>query len=115
MKYALSISAFLLILFAETSGNACQPTPVCHVIVWCMDPENGHEYSKPITDAANGGSGQGIGDNTAACQHKYGTSKSFDWPVNWLVKWDDISGGCRNPDYAFIGKIALGGHTACEP
>jgi hypothetical protein len=59
-------------------AHACDPHGVCLDIQWCMS-SSGHEFSGPITNAATGGDGNGVGVDTAACQHKYGTKTQ---PIN---------------------------------
>jgi hypothetical protein len=94
----------LPLAFAFSSfAYACDPHAVCLDIQWCMS--NGKEFSGPISTAARGGDGNGIGVDTAACQHKYGTKNQ---PVNW----GNVSASCSNTDYAAIGKKALGGSSA---
>jgi hypothetical protein len=85
-------------------ASACDPHAVCLDIQWCMTSQ-GREYATPIRTAASKGDGNGVGVDTAACQHKYGTRTQ---PVNW----NNVSRGCSNVDYAAIAKKALGGSSA---
>jgi hypothetical protein len=103
MKTRFGILA--LAFFAVGTGNAwaCNTRGTCLGIQWCMNGANGHEFSGPITQAATNGDGNGVGVDTAACQHKYGQHST-------PPSWDGDSAGCSNPDYAALGKKALGGN-----
>jgi hypothetical protein len=91
-------------LLFSSLASACEPRAVCLGIQWCTVDANGHEFAKPIRTAAGTGDGNGVGVDTAACQHKYGTKTQ---PIGW----DNVSAGCKNDEYALIGKKALGGSS----
>lgn len=102
MRY-LCLAATAAVLSSVLSSSlaaACEPRPVCINIQWCMTG-SGHEYNDALIKAAQQGDGNGVGVDTAACQHKYGQKTPQGW--------DSVSAGCTNSDYAAIGKKALGG------
>ncbi len=101
-----AMSGALLVVLSSSLAAACDPRPVCINIQWCMGG-SGHEYSKALIEVAKAGDGNGVGVDTAACQHKYGQKTPHGW--------DSVSAGCTKPDYAALGKKALGGNPgSCD-
>lgn len=105
--FALAVAAASALFTLDHAAAACRnPHSTCLDIQWCMTP-SGREFSGPITTAARNGDGNGVGVDTAACQHKYGQPGPGG-------SWDTVSAGCSNPEYAAIGKKALNGVPACD-
>jgi hypothetical protein len=103
-KAVLGLLVGLTSLFAGFGqANACDARGTCLGIQWCLSVNQGREYAGPIADAIKNGDANGIGVDTAACQHKYGQGG-----------WDRDSAGCNATDYTVLGKKALGGPAACD-
>jgi hypothetical protein len=86
-------------------STACDTVATCKGIAFCinkLDAGNA-DTSKAISTAASHGDGNGVGVDTAACQHKFGGGS-----------WDAASAGCTNADYAALGKKALNGSAGCD-
>jgi hypothetical protein len=99
----------VLFILAAQSGSAlaCDSVNTCKDIAWCMIDSNGHEFSAPLRDVASKGQGDQVGGDASGCQNKYGQhSNPHDW--------GSVSSGCLNPDFAAMGKKALGGEAACN-
>jgi hypothetical protein len=98
------ITLFLLLLLASFIGRpsesrACDGYKTCLAVADCVTNPKWHDEMMRVQ-----GSGQGIADDTAACQHK-------DNPGN--ASFDGDSAACMPGNWEIIGKYAYSGKEHC--
>ncbi len=96
----LSATMFLSVI---SGASACDTVATCKGIAYCINKLDAGNapISAAISKAISQGDGNGIGVDTADCQHKFGNGS-----------WDAASAGCSNADYAALGKKAASGQAA---
>jgi hypothetical protein len=106
IKHRVSMAllvGFAVLLAGMSQASACDPRGTCLGILWCLSVDQGREFAAPIRTAINNSDANGIGVDTAACQHRYGQGG-----------WDRDSATCNATDYVTLGKRALEGAAACD-
>jgi hypothetical protein len=100
MKYRIltvaALAAVAPALLAPAQAAGCRsPLAVCQGIAFCIHKLDGGnaDTSAAIAKAIDQSDGNGIGVDTAWCQHHFGGGN-----------WDLVSGGCSNAEYVVLGK-----------
>jgi hypothetical protein len=105
MKYRIltvaALAAVAPALLAPAQAAGCRsPLAVCQGIAFCIHKlDRGNAaMSAAIAKAIDQSDGNGVGIDTAWCQHHFGGGN-----------WDWVSGGCSNAEYVVLGKKGRSG------